>query len=96
MQHTGHRAAHIGAIEAGWLGRRLATPGFPARDRSMSSLWAEGDRHVPFETYHENGQLRLRGTYNMGEACGTWIEGDGTRIFPPPYEPCPPGLEDGN
>ena len=43
-------------------------------------------------SYHENGQLRLRGTYDMGVKCGEWIE-DGETVT---YDACPPGLEDGN
>ena len=28
----------------------------------------------PLEFYHENGQLQGKGTGNMGEKCGEWIE----------------------
>ena len=41
----------------------------------------------PFERYYENGQLEERGTYNMGEQCGEWIE-DGETVT---YPPCPHG-----
>jgi len=34
----------------------------------------------------------LDSTFNMGERCGDWLE-DGETV---PYDPCPPGLEDGN
>ena len=51
-----------------------------------------GELDGPFESYHENGQLERRGTANMGQKCGEWIE-DGKTVT---YDPCPPGLEDGN
>ena len=51
-----------------------------------------GERDGPGESYYENGQLRQKGVWNMGEACGEWIiEGEART-----YDPCPPGLEDGN
>ena len=38
------------------------------------------------KSYHENGQLEARGTFNMGERCGEWIiEGEAQT-----YPPCPP------
>ena len=40
----------------------------------------------------KDGQLQDRGTYNMGRRCGEWIYGGETRT----YDPCPPGLADGN
>ena len=46
----------------------------------------------PYETYHDNGQLREKGTYKDWEKCGEWIE-DGETVT---YPPCPPGLADGN
>ena len=46
----------------------------------------------PSETYDPNGQLYQKGTYNMSERCGEWIE-DGETVT---YDPCPPDLEDGN
>ena len=52
----------------------------------------DGERHGPFETYHENGQLCEKGTYNMYKKCGEWFEYGETVT----YDPCPPGLEDGN
>jgi antitoxin component YwqK of YwqJK toxin-antitoxin module len=45
-----------------------------------------------FASYYENGQLERKGTSNMGEECGEWFE-DGETVT---YDPCPPGLEDGN
>jgi hypothetical protein len=51
-----------------------------------------GELDGPFESYHENGQLEQRGTANMGQKCGEWIE-DGKTVT---YDPCPPGLEEGN
>jgi len=37
----------------------------------------------PFESYHENGQVREKGTYKDGEKCGEWIEVDETVTYPP-------------
>ena len=51
-----------------------------------------GELDGPFESYHENGQLEQRGTANMGQKCGEWIE-DGKTVT---YDPCPPGLEESN
>ena len=51
-----------------------------------------GELDGPFESYHENGQLEQRGTANMGQKCGEWIE-DGETVT---FDPCPPGLADGN
>ena len=39
-----------------------------------------------------HGQFLEKGTFNMGERCGEWIENGGTVT----YDPCTPGLEDGN
>ena len=36
--------------------------------------------------------MQEKGTSNMGEECGEWFE-DGETVT---YDPCPPGLEDGN
>ena len=60
----------------------------------MQERWtfAAGERDGPYEVYHENGQLRRRGTFNMGERCGEWVV-DGETVT---YSPCPPGLADGN
>ena len=45
----------------------------------------------PFEIYHENGQLREKGTLNMGEKCGVWQEpGWFGRTRTKTYPPCPP------
>ena len=38
-----------------------------------------------------HGQFLEKGTFNMGERCGEWIENGGTVTYPP----CPPDLEDG-
>ena len=42
--------------------------------------------HGPFESYLENGQLVSKGTFNMGERCGEWIE-DGETVTSPPVPP---------
>ena len=52
-----------------------------------------GDTDGPAEAYYENGQLVERGAFNMGEKCGEWFE-FGTETVT--YDPCPPGLADGN
>ena len=54
--------------------------------------YRDGDRDGLWETYYENGQLRNEGTYKDGEKCGEWLE-EGETVT---YDPCPPGLEDGN
>ena len=46
----------------------------------------------PYESYHEDGQLLSKGTYKDWEKCGEWFE-EGETVT---YDPCPPGLEDGN
>jgi len=46
-----------------------------------------GQVHGLNEYYYENGQLASKGTYNMGEKCGEWIE-FGEIVT---YDPCPPG-----
>ena len=56
------------------------------------NTYAASELDGPFESYHENGQLCEKGTYNMYKKCGEWIEGGETVT----YDPCPPGLEDGN
>jgi antitoxin component YwqK of YwqJK toxin-antitoxin module len=43
-----------------------------------------GPTDGPYEIYHENGQLERKGTLNMGEKCGEWIE-DGETVT---YDPC--------
>ena len=43
-----------------------------------------GNRHGPYESYYENSQLREKGTYNMNNRCGEWIE-DGEAVT---YDPC--------
>ena len=45
----------------------------------------------PYERFYESGQLRAKGTMNMGGRCGEWID-DGATVT---YPPCPPGLADG-
>ena len=59
---------------------------------TRKSTFVTGELDGPYESYYENGQLTRKGTYNMGFPCGEWIEGDGTVT----YDPCPPGLADGN
>ena len=51
-----------------------------------------GEPDGPAELYDENGQSLSEGIWNMGEKCGEWIE-EGETVT---YDPCPPGLEDGN
>ena len=55
-------------------------------------IYKDGEWHGLSESYDENGQLESKGTYNMGEDRGEWIE-DGETVT---YDPCPPGLENGN
>ena len=55
----------------------------------MSGTLERGFWHGPWENYDEYGELIMRGTRNMGVACGVWIEAGLERT----YEPCPPGVE---
>ncbi len=51
----------------------------------------EGDSGSP--TNHAGRCVEREATrWNMGKPCGEWIE-DGETVT---YDPCPPGLEDGN
>jgi antitoxin component YwqK of YwqJK toxin-antitoxin module len=45
----------------------------------------DGENDVPYESYDEDGQLWEKGTYNMSERCGEWIE-DGETVT---YDSCP-------
>jgi hypothetical protein len=45
-----------------------------------------------YEKYTENDQLWVKGIFKHGKRCGEWME-DGETVT---YDPCPPGLEDGN
>ena len=55
--------------------------------------YKNGELHGLFESYFLEGRaFPQRGTYNMGEKCGEWIE-DGETVT---YDPCPPDLADGN
>ncbi|SVA42454.1 uncharacterized protein METZ01_LOCUS95308, partial [marine metagenome] len=58
----------------------------------QTGTYSGGELDGPYETYDENGQLRFKGTYNMGERCGEWIQ-DGETVT---YGSCPPGPEGGN
>ena len=49
-----------------------------------------GENDGPYESYDEDGQLWEKGTYNMSERCGEWIE-DGETVT---YPSCPPPLPD--
>ena len=51
-----------------------------------------GERDGQLECYDEIGQLEFKGTYNVGQKCGEWIE-DGETVT---NDPCPPNLADGN
>jgi antitoxin component YwqK of YwqJK toxin-antitoxin module len=44
----------------------------------------------PYETFHENGRLKAKSNYNMGEQCGEWVENGETVT----YDPWPPDLEE--
>ena len=50
-----------------------------------------GELDGPGEVYDDFGQLQFKGTWNMGEECGEWIERGETVT----YDPCPPDLADG-
>ena len=50
----------------------------------IRNYW-HGIIHGPAETYDEDGQLKEKGRFNIGEKCGEWIE-DGETVT---YDPCP-------
>ena len=52
---------------------------------SVRVTYKNGEFHGPCERYHEDGELQEKGTYNMDEKCGEWIE-DGETVT---YDPCP-------
>ena len=58
----------------------------------MRTNYQNSVTHGLEEWYTRSGELRRRGINNMGEKCGEWIEFGITTT----YDPCPPGLEDGN
>ena len=57
-----------------------------------TATYTAGELDGPGEWYYENGQLEVKGAFNMGQKCGEWIE-DGETVT---FDPCPPGLEGGN
>ena len=75
--------------------RRHCTPRARAQLRVGCSAYSQ---YVPRFSIHASeatpvhGQFLEKGTFNMGERCGEWIENGETVT----YDPCPPGLADGN
>jgi hypothetical protein len=59
---------------------------------SQKANYVAGEWHGPFEDYYSTGPLAYKGTFNMGERCGEWV----SAREPVTYDPCPPGLADGN
>ena len=59
---------------------------------SQKSNYVAGEWHGLFEDYYSNGPLAYKGTFNMVERCGEWFSAGETVT----YDPCPPGLADGN
>ena len=57
----------------------LVSP-LPLWEKTTYKGWVQDG---PFESYHENGQVREKGTYKDGEKCGEWIEVDETVTYPP-------------
>ena len=54
--------------------------------------WGQVRLDGPYEYYYENGEVGRRGTIKIGRECGEWfVEGETVT-----YDPCHPGLEDGN
>jgi antitoxin component YwqK of YwqJK toxin-antitoxin module len=54
------------------------------------ATYVAGEYHGPYESYL-NGQFLEKGTYNMGEKCGEWIEWIEYNRGTVTYDPCPPG-----
>jgi antitoxin component YwqK of YwqJK toxin-antitoxin module len=48
------------------------------------TTYKDGVQDGPFESYHENGQVRDRGIYKGDKKCGEWVEGNETVT----YNPC--------
>ena len=46
--------------------------------------YKDGERDGPWETYHDNGQVRDKGIYKDGRKCGEWSEYGETVT----YDPC--------
>ena len=59
---------------------------------SDKGSYKDGQADGSYERYDENGQLLEKGTFRDSKKCGEWIEKGETVT----YDPCPPGLEDGN
>jgi len=51
----------------------------------------DDEPHDPAEEYYEDGKIREKGAYNMGEKCDEWIESDDTVT----YDSCLPNLKPG-
>lgn len=71
----------------------------------QTSSFKNGLRHGPYRTlfwfgnvvgYGRPSQGVRGGTYNMGEMCGEWTIGSAFIGEAKTYDPCPPGVEDGN
>ena len=58
----------------------------------LRAILKDGLPHGPYEWLYEDGQYRQKGTFNMGEKCGDWLE-DGLLAA---YPPCRSNLEDRN
>jgi len=54
--------------------------------------YRDGVRDGPYEWYDANDRVFEKGIYKDGERCGEWYSMGGGRT----YDPCPPGLADGN
>jgi hypothetical protein len=49
-----------------------------------SLYWFSPIPDGPYELYHENGEIREKGTYKDDEKCGEWLE-EGETVT---YDPC--------
>ena len=52
--------------------------------KRMTGYLRDGKWDGPFESYHENGEVRDQGTYKDNEKCGEWLEWGETTT----YDPC--------
>jgi len=50
----------------------------------VTTFHCPGGPDGPFETYYDNGQVELKGTFKDGEPCGEWLE-EGETVT---YDPC--------
>jgi len=83
---TGHAASageqYTGGVETYYENGQLWVKG----------TMKEGDWDGPYESYYQSGEVSSKGMFTAGLLCGDWIVAGSNSGF----DPCPPGLADGN